>query len=456
MIIGAGLSGLAAATECVRLGLEPVVLEARGRVGGRTLNHRLPNGNVVEMGGQWIGPGQDQIAETASRLGIETFPTYDTGRKVFLYRGRRSTYRGVTPVSNPIGMADLGQALTRLQRMARTVSPEKPWTAVKAALWDSQTLGSWMRRNTLTAYARGGLTTWAHAVFASDPGELSLLHALAHAAAHRGVFALAATTGGAQQNRIVGGSQRISEVLADGLGDRVVLNSPAEAIQQDDDGVVVRSSAAEVTAGRVVVAMSPAMSARLSYQPPLAAARDELTQRMAMGTIAKIIAVYPTPFWRSQGLSGQGTGDQGPLTFVFDNSPPEGSPGVLVGFAAGSNARTFAQMTDSERRTASLDCFVSWFGAAAARPVEYHEKLWNEDEFARGGYFGCMAPGAWTTVGDALTAPAGRIHWAGSESAGWCMGSMDGALRAGIRAAREAAADLQPSRRSLPVDAGAR
>lgn len=129
---------------------------------------------------------------------------------------------------------------------------------------------------------------------------------------------------------------------------------------------------------------------------------------------------------------------------------------MLVGFAAGSNARTFAQMTDSERRTASLDCFVSWFGAAAARPVEYHEKLWNEDEFARGGYFGCMAPGAWTTVGDAATAPAGRIHWAGSESAGWCMGSMDGALRAGIRAAREAAADLQPSRRSLPVDAGAR
>lgn len=450
VVIGAGLSGLAAATECLRLGLRPIVLEARTRVGGRTLNHRLPDGKVVELGGQWIGPGQDQIAETARQLGIETFPTHDAGRKVFLYRSRRRTYRGVTPVSNPVAMADLGQAFVRLERMARTVPPERPWRAPKAKNWDAQTLGSWMRRNTLTAYARAGLTTWAHAVFAADPDELSLLHALAHAAAHRGVFALASTTGGAQQDRIVGGSQRISEVLADGLGDSIILGSPVASVQQDRCGVTVCSKRADVAAERIVVAMSPTLSARMTYSPPLPAARDQLAQRMTMGTIAKVVAVYPTPFWRTAGLSGQGTSDQGPVTFVFDNSPPDGSPGVLVGFVAGSHARAFAMMTGAERRTAALDCLARWFGPPAADPIDYVEKLWNDDEWSRGGYFGYLPPGAWTTVGATLTEPVGRIHWAGSESSGMCMGSMDGAMRAGIRAAREAADSLDRRRRSMP------
>ena len=92
----AGLAGLAAARAVVAAGREVVVLEARDRVGGRTLNHQLEGhpGVVVEVGGQWIGPTQTRMVELAAELGIETFPTHDEGENVIEWRGRLKRYRG--------------------------------------------------------------------------------------------------------------------------------------------------------------------------------------------------------------------------------------------------------------------------------------------------------------------------------------------------------------------------
>jgi monoamine oxidase len=74
-IVGAGLAGLVAAREIAAAGGRPLVLEARERVGGRVLNEEIGNGKVVEVGGQWIGPGQDRIAALASELSIPSRPT---------------------------------------------------------------------------------------------------------------------------------------------------------------------------------------------------------------------------------------------------------------------------------------------------------------------------------------------------------------------------------------------
>lgn len=444
VVVGAGLSGLAAADELRHAGADYLVVEARDRVGGRTLNHQLGDGKVVELGGQWVGPGQDRILDTAAELGIKTFPTYDDGDRLARTRGRTIRYRGLTPPAAPWAMLDLGQALYRLDRMCRTVPAESPWTAPHAARWDGQTLGDWMRRNTRTRYARTFLELWSHAVLAAEPGEVSLLHALAHASAHRGVFAIAGTRDGAQDSRIEGGSQRISAALADRLdADRLLFREPARRIRYDEHGVTVTTARYEITTQRVVIAVSPAIAGRIEYSPPLPAGRDQLSKKMTMGTVTKVIAVYPTPFWRDEGLSGQAVGDEGPVTFAFDNTPPDGTPGVLLGFVAGRHARAFARLDPAERRTQALDSFARWFGADARAPLEYTDKQWNEDEWSRGGYFGYFPPGGWTSVGAELTAPVGPIHWAGSETAGICMGSMDGALRAGTRAATEAIGHLR-------------
>src|ERR687885_1727204 len=78
VVVGAGLAGLSAARELRAAGRDVVVLEARDRVGGRTLNHPIGDGKVVELGGQWVGPTQDRVLALAKDLGVATFPTYNS------------------------------------------------------------------------------------------------------------------------------------------------------------------------------------------------------------------------------------------------------------------------------------------------------------------------------------------------------------------------------------------
>jgi monoamine oxidase len=456
-VVGGGISGLVTARELRRRGLDVLVLEAQDRVGGRTLNHPLDDGKVVELGGQWAGPGQDEILALAAELGIDTFPTYDSGDRLLDFGGKLKSYRGSLPRRGPIESADVGLAILRLERMARTVPPEAPWDAPDAVRWDAQTFASWIRDHTCTRFARELLTLWAESVLAVDPGDLSLLHVLAHAHSHHGVVAVCSTGGGAQEVRFVGGSQQVSLSLAAELGDRILHDQPVRAIAQDGDGVRVHTDSLVVHASRVVVAMSPAMSARIAYTPALPAVRDQLSQRVPLGSIVKCIGVYDEPFWRADGLSGQALSDRGPVKFVFDNSPPDGSPGILLGFVAGADARAFSRLSPAERRTAALACFGRWFGPRATEPADYVEKIWAADAWARGGYAGYMPPRVWTTIGPALTEPVGRIHWAGSETSAICMGSMDGAVRAGKRAAAEVAAEVDTvpaARVAQPIQAG--
>ncbi|EFV14961.1 flavin monoamine oxidase family protein [Segniliparus rugosus] len=441
VVIGAGLSGLASARELRRSGIEVALLEARDRVGGRTLNHPIGDGKAVELGGQWIGPGQDEIAALADELGIPTFPTHDAGKKLFEHSGHVVAYNGTVPKAGPIGTAEFGIAVLRLERMAKRVPPRAPWEAPRAKAWDRETFASWIRRNARSRFAREALTLWSESVLAVDPADISLLHVLAHASAHRGVIALCSTTGGAQERRVVGGSQRIALALAEELAECLRLRQPVRRIEHGDF-VRVHTDHAVFEAKHVIVAMSPTMAGRLCYDPPLPPERDQLAQHMPMGSIVKCVAVYDEPFWRKSGRSGQALSDRGPVKFAFDNSPPDGNPGVLLGFVAGAHARSFSQLAPEVRKQRALDCFTRWFGPEADQPRDYVEKAWAQDEWARGGYFGYMPPGVWTTLGPALGRPVGRLHWAGSETSGVCMGSMDGAIRAGKRAAAEVVDDI--------------
>ena len=100
LIVGAGLAGLTAASELTSAGRSVLVLEARDRVGGRVVSEDIGDGKIVEMGGQWAGPTQDRLYALATELAVPTFPTYDAGKKVLHFNGRRGTYTGasLTPV----------------------------------------------------------------------------------------------------------------------------------------------------------------------------------------------------------------------------------------------------------------------------------------------------------------------------------------------------------------------
>src|SRR4051794_39761267 len=98
LVVGAGLAGLSAARSLVAQGKTVVVLEARDRVGGRVHGRTLSDGEtVVEVGGQWIGPGQHRMIRLSNELGLETFPTYNEGENLLRFGTTQARYRGAIP-----------------------------------------------------------------------------------------------------------------------------------------------------------------------------------------------------------------------------------------------------------------------------------------------------------------------------------------------------------------------
>ena len=452
-VVGAGLAGIAAARAVERAGASVVLVEARERVGGRLESVEIGDGKWIDVGGQWIGPTQDRAEALARSLDHETFPTYAAGENVVEIDGKLIRYTGTIPKLRPHVLADVGQAMTRLDRMASKVPLDAPWDAPRAKDWDSQTTWSWMRRNMATKTGRTMLELAVKAVWAAMPADVSLLHLLFYIHSAGKLDLVLDTEGGAQQDRFVEGAQNLAVKAAAELGDRLVLGSPVRRIEHDRDSVTIRADRVLVQARRVIVAVPPTLAGRIVYDPPLPGYRDQLTQRFPMGACIKCLAFYEDPFWRDAGLSGSAVSDPGPLSIIFDNSPPDSSPGIVVGFLEGHWARELGRVSEEERRTAVIANLVRLFGPRAARPDRYLERNWAEEEWSRGCYVGYTPPGVLTAYGPAIRAPVGPIHWAGTETATVWNGYMDGAIQSGERAAREALAAIVPAAEPAPAPA---
>jgi monoamine oxidase len=453
IVVGAGLAGLTAAREIVKAGRSVMVLEARDRVGGRVLNHSLGGGDYAELGGMFTGPTQDRIQALASAVGVGTFPTYNTGNNVFWANGRREEYPNNTPLGtappDPVVAPDIATAVSLLDQMSQSVPVDTPWTAPNAEQWDRQTLDTWLRDNTSGSDEFMAVVSAAtQAIFGCEARELSLLYTLFYIAAsgnesNPGTFERNFNTGdGAQEKRFVGGAQTIALNVASALGTRVVLNAPVRRIDRTGTGVTIFSDAMTATGKRAIVAIPPALAGRIDYRPGLPPLRDQLTQHMPQGTLMKFEAIYTTPFWRANGLNGQVVSENGPIKVTFDTTPPDGSPGIMMGFIGGHEARIWQDQSASDRRNAALQNLANYFGSEASNPTSIVEFSWTTEVWNRGCPVAVLAPGTLIDFGKAIRAPVGAIHWAGTETSTYWNGYMDGAVRSGERAAAEVLAEL--------------
>ena len=448
-VVGAGFAGLTTARQLVRAGHDVVVLEARDRVGGRVLNERIAPGVITELGGEYIGPTQDRIMALANAVGVDTFKTYNDGSDVLVLNGQRSLYPAATGVSpDPDFQAALA-ALPVADSMAAQVPVAAPWKAPRAEEWDKQTFAQVRDENVATPGGRGIFDAAVRSIWGADPEEFSLLYALFYIAAAGNpatpgsLARLTTTGGGAQDARFVGGSQVVAQKVAAQLGRRVVLDAPVRRIETTGkDAVTVTADGVEVDARRVVVAVPPVLAARIDYAPALPSAKRKLLKKITPGNLIKLEAIYDRPFWRDQNLSGQGVSPDDPGNATFDNTPPQGAPGIVFAFVGGDAARTLPP-TLAARQAAYTDNLVAFFGEESRNMTGFIQRDWSREAWTRGCPVGHMGRNVMATLGPQLRRPVGLVHFAGTETADYWFGYMDGAVRSGERAAGEVRRSLR-------------
>jgi monoamine oxidase len=453
-IVGAGLSGLATAKDLAKAGKTFVILEARSRVGGRVLNAHLPNGEIQELGAEFVGPTQDRVLALADELGLTTYPTYTSG-KAILYRNDTVTpYEadlatgGLPPVSSE-AQEELSSLMAELDALARELDVNAPWKHANASLWDGMTLKSFVESRIRLSDSLLLFDTAIGSILSTETEEPSLLYMLSYIAAAGNqtntgtITRLIGSKGAAQDSRVNGGTQLLATELAERLGqENILLNSPVQEVKLKDGRYSVTSDKVKVSAKHVVIAMSPPMAGRIVYDPLLPAARDQLTQRMPMGSIGKSIAIYPKPWWRELGYNGQVQSDTGVIRTTYDNTPASERFGAIMGFIEADEMRALDGVSEAEIRELIVSDLVHFFGPQAANVTQILVQRWDLEQFSRGGPVAYGPPGLLSKYGPSLREPAGKIHFAGTETAPYWTGYMDGAIRSGERVAAEILADF--------------
>jgi monoamine oxidase len=437
-VVGAGYAGLTAARRLQQAGRSIAVIEARDRVGGRIWTEVRANGTPVDRGGAWLAPFHDRAFALAAEVGVGTYKTWVKGAHLLVDGSRVRRYTGLIPKIGPLAVLSIARAQWKLDRAARTIPLDAPWTAPRAAEYDAQTIAEYIER---CGIRKGiGLELFEMAIrglFTGDLNDTSFLHLLFLARAHHSINALFSIEKGSQENLIEGGAGSIAQRVASDLGDAVRLDSPVRTITQHENDVVVAGDGFGVSARSAIVTIPPALVSAIRFDPPLPDDRATLYRLAVAGPESKTIIVYDTPFWRAAGFSGQ-TAEPGSASEVtIDATPPSGSPGVLASFTFGAVAERVQALDPDARRRAVLDALAARLGRRAAEPIDFVETAWWEEEWTRGCSCAHFPPGLLTRYGRLLREPFDRIHWAGTETATVSHGAIDGAIRSGERAAAE-------------------
>nr|XP_020487649.1 amine oxidase [flavin-containing] B [Labrus bergylta] len=442
IVVGGGISGLSAAKLLQESGLNPVVLEARDRVGGRTFTFRNKETKWVDLGGAYIGPTQNRILRLAKEYGIKTYKVNEEENLLHYVNGKSYPFKGsFPPIWNPIVMLDFNNLFRTMDEMGKEIPREAPWKAPHAEEWDKMTMLELFEKICWTRAVLRFATLFINVNVTSEPHEVSALWFLWYVKQCGGTMRIFSTSNGGQERKFSGGSSQISECMARELGERVKLESPVYRIDHSGDMVVVETLDKQTyTAKYVILATPPGLNMKMHFNPELPPLRNQLISRVPMGSVIKCMMYYRENFWRNKGYCGSMVIEEegAPIGLTLDDTKPDGTVPAIMGFILARKCRKLSGLTKEERKNKICEIYSKVLGSEAAlHPVHYEEKNWCEEEYSGGCYTAYFPPGILTQYGRVLREPVGRLYFAGTETATEWSGYMEGAVQAGERAARE-------------------
>lgn len=223
----------------------------------------------------------------------------------------------------------------------------------------------------------------------------------------------------------------------------VKLSTPVTRIGQSTEGCVIETETGDKYTGKkVIISVPTALLSKIQFSPELPGPKKLLSQSTKLGYYAKTIFVFSDPWWHTANLSGVYSSTETAITFTRDTSVPEDGQYSITCFHTGETGRSWSRLSAEDRQATALREFRTAFetvtGSAVPEPINIIEKEWAKDPWALGAPSAIMPPGILTSdAGKALCEPFGDIHFVGTETADLWRGYMDGALRSGIRGAKE-------------------
>ncbi len=426
IVVGAGLSGLSAARELTKAGLNVLVLEGRDRPGGRTHAAKV-EGSPVDLGGEWVDAAHTELRSLAADLGLTLFPFERKKEHArWLVRG---DFTGEMPLSDADARVH-ARMNAALREIAADADPDAPWQDSPEPEGDIS-VASWLRREGMGeagVHAVGTLVASCGSTVALE--EMSFYSYAVKVGTRGG-------PGKGNEYRVEGGAGRVSRRLAEELGDRIHYSSPVTDVRQRDGDVEVRWTTGEgprtARSRRVVLAIPFTCYRFLRFDPAPPPAFSAAIHDAVYGAVRKTHFFFDGPV-DPEAFTVTDTA----LGYVAAVQGPE--PRGLVSFAGGEPLLPELGLPPAERKGRAVALLRNLYDVPEPRTVV--ETVWNEQHFTRGSYM-IMAPGDMARFGGAMGGPFGGVHPAGAEGFAAAPSFMNSAVKSGQRAGRAVAEAIE-------------
>lgn len=410
IVVGAGFSGLAAATELMRAGCDVLLLEARDRVGGRVESVRLSDGVRIDSGGQFLCRDMTEINALARAHGNPVVMAHADGEEVFeppLPPGRdHAVWAGVEALREHIVRLD----------------PSAPGLTVR----------QWIDRQDLDPDVTAAFLGLVEGLWCRSPDDISFAWLASTDARITNAYS--------EMESFLGGTMHgLAEDLAAGLGARLRLSAPVDRIAQSASGATVHAGGERYAAARVILCVPPVMARRIDYDPPPPGAVTDAFAAWGPGDVVKVFIRYATPFWRARGLSGTVLW-RAPHRLYACDAGREGLSGLVM-FIGGPLARQWHGRPQGELTAFVRDRLVAALGEEAGDIIEFSVRDWTDDTWSGGAYSDNVIDPSARDAESPLRQGFGPIRFASSELSPAYPGYIEGAITMGRLAAREAIAD---------------